>query len=533
VSQVFSDATLPASWTWSQEDTGVDITVAVDGGELRFQDRGQGLWGDLRLRVTVEGDEVVITPVVRFDTELDLPAVVPCRLEALDPAWGQFSGGTTASEDLERVTTPGTWEQYAGSGFRWLAAAGIPVGATTTFRYDLGGGALGSGELAHVWDASWHDLAFSGAWPGAWRVTSPGGDVGTTWHRWLPVGVPGLPESPILAATGTAFTTADSWPGVEYDNGAHARLISPPLGTDLRWIEMTHAVDIELLHQGRAVDGVALTWVHDAGHTVPAEPADGWTGAVDRRSQHALAGEPTFCDVESLDADMRPLWRREILPIPDPALHGRGPWRLRFDLASNAVWRGSGWFVRDLLAHVEEAPESGFPLRVEPDVLAWTWSTDDDPATFRIERSSDAGATWEVAHEASFAAGTGPHFEVARSLLGISPGGRSYLRVIAAGAHLVVSPAVVVTAAAEVVLGSPRPKPFAEECRLAVDGNGDLHAEVALYDLRGRLVRRWQPGGQPVEIVWDGAGGDGQRTAAGVYIFRMRAQGRTLTRKVT
>ena len=533
LSQVFADTTFPWSLTWSGDDTGVDIAVTVNGGELQFQDRGRGLWGDLRLRVTVEGDAVVVTPVLRFDTDLDLPASVVCELEALDPAWGSFEGGTTVTDDLAFITAPNTWEQYGGSGFHWLAADDVPADARTTFRFSLAGGAQGSGELTHVWDASWSDLTLEGAWPGSWTVTAPGADVGTTWHRWLPLGTPSLPETPILAATGMEFATAGSWPDIIYGNNAHTRLVSPPLGADLRWLEITQTVDLELLYQAHAVDGVTLTWIHDAGYSVPAEPADGWQGTVDRRAQHALAGAPTFAVSETLGDDSRPLWRREVLPVPDPSLHGPGPWRLRFDLASNAILRRRGWLVRNLMAHLDEAPASGFPVRLEPEVLAWTWPTGDNPAVFGIERSADGGATWQVAHEAGFAAGEGPHFEVARSLLGVSPGGRSYLRVIAAGTHRVVSPAVKVIAAGEVVLGSPRPNPFAGECRLDVDGGGDLQTEVALYDLRGRLVRRWQPGGQPTVISWDGDTDGGQRVAAGVYIFRMRARGRTLTRKVT
>ena len=86
----------------------------------------------------------------------------------------------------------------------------------------------------------------------------------------------------------------------------------------------------------------------------------------------------------------------------------------------------------------------------------------------------------------------------------------------------------------EVILGCVLPAGLGQApARQAALAAGLSNTEVALYDLRGHLVRRWQPGGEPTEISWDGATDGGQRVAAGVYIFRMRARGRTLTRKAT
>ena len=87
------------------------------------------------------------------------------------------------------------------------------------------------------------------------------------------------------------------------------------------------------------------------------------------------------------------------------------------------------------------------------------------------------------------------------------------------------------------LLGTPRaaPNPFNPRTSILFEVGGTLRvdADVVIHDLRGRRLRDWRPGGDPVEVIWRGDDAAGRRSAAGVYIFRMRAQGRTLTRKVT
>ena len=60
---------------------------------------------------------------------------------------------------------------------------------------------------------------------------------------------------------------------------------------------------------------------------------------------------------------------------------------------------------------------------------------------------------------------------------------------------------------------------------LVVGGSGGTeNLPVAIYDVRGRIVKRWiaNPGSDG-SVTWDGRRTDGQRAAAGVYFVRVRS----------
>jgi hypothetical protein len=60
---------------------------------------------------------------------------------------------------------------------------------------------------------------------------------------------------------------------------------------------------------------------------------------------------------------------------------------------------------------------------------------------------------------------------------------------------------------------------------------------LAIYDLRGRVVRRLVDGGTlPAgshEVAWDGRGDDGRSVAAGVYLYSLRTPSLDETRRLT
>jgi hypothetical protein len=60
-------------------------------------------------------------------------------------------------------------------------------------------------------------------------------------------------------------------------------------------------------------------------------------------------------------------------------------------------------------------------------------------------------------------------------------------------------------------------------------------AHLAIYDVQGRLVRnlvnRWLPAGKQ-SLVWDGRDEDGTNAPAGVYFYRLDADGRSRLRKL-
>jgi len=531
-SQRLADDTVPDSRTWGGEATGVDAVFALAAGGIRLLDQGPRPWADVRAQIETGGGGPAVRILARLDPDGPLPAGLPVTVSVANAEWGRFNVGETVQDVLAPETDPDTWENFRGQLWAWDPTPAVPPDAITrlTYHVDAGpDGGEGGGELRLVWNPAFADLGLE-AWPGRWTVSHPGGDAASTWHRWPAAAATGLPPVPLLAATGADHLTGAGWPDVQYTNHGHARLLSAPLGAAVRWVELVHAVDLELLHQGRAIDGVGLAWVHDGGYTTAAIPADGWLGAVDSRAQHDLAGAPTFAVADPLDAQARPLWRREVLPLPDRAQHGPGPWRLRCELATSPVFRARGWLLQAPVASTGTPPATGFALTLADEALTIRWPATRPAAGFRVERSGDGGRTWQTATTVD---ATGGVMVVARSLLGLPRGATSHLRVVAEGDAPIVSRTLTATEAATAGLGPPRPNPAGAATTLAVAGGGDPRATLALYDLRGRLVRRWAVGGATAAVTWDGRDGAGRRVAAGVYIFRLRAGGTTAVQKLT
>jgi hypothetical protein len=72
------------------------------------------------------------------------------------------------------------------------------------------------------------------------------------------------------------------------------------------------------------------------------------------------------------------------------------------------------------------------------------------------------------------------------------------------------------------------PNPFRDRTRFRFELRFPERVELAVYDVRGRLVRRLVDGERPAgttEVDWDGRDDAGRRVAAGVYWFRLRAAG--------
>jgi hypothetical protein len=80
-------------------------------------------------------------------------------------------------------------------------------------------------------------------------------------------------------------------------------------------------------------------------------------------------------------------------------------------------------------------------------------------------------------------------------------------------------------------LNSPNPFGGATTIRFALPAAGP--ADLAVYDLAGRLVRRLARGEYAAGehfVTWNGADEGGRRLAAGVYFYRLTATGRTSTK---
>jgi hypothetical protein len=82
----------------------------------------------------------------------------------------------------------------------------------------------------------------------------------------------------------------------------------------------------------------------------------------------------------------------------------------------------------------------------------------------------------------------------------------------------------------------PRPNPAIAEVRLAYRLVGADVITAAVYDVRGRLVRRLELGARPAgegQWIWDGRDQGGRRAAAGVYWLELRTPSDRTVAKVT
>ena len=83
-------------------------------------------------------------------------------------------------------------------------------------------------------------------------------------------------------------------------------------------------------------------------------------------------------------------------------------------------------------------------------------------------------------------------------------------------------------------LAEPVPNPFNPSTTIEIHLPRDCQVILAVYDLRGQLVRSLLDEPKPAGthgVRWDGRGDNGAGVAAGSYIFRLDAGGKSITRK--
>jgi hypothetical protein len=181
------------------------------------------------------------------------------------------------------------------------------------------------------------------------------------------------------------------------------------------------------------------------------------------------------------------------------------------------------------------------------------FSGDEDP--WSVDVSNDGGSTWtnvETATDASLE-WTDHRIDV-DALFGVADqvmvrfvardgpldpstveAGVDDLRILANG---IVTDAPEVGPAASVVFGleQNQPNPFRPETEITYSVPGRSAVELTVYNVAGQSVRRLATGVTPAgrhTVKWDGRDGTGQRVAAGVYFYRLVADDRTMTRKMT
>ncbi|MBM3287834.1 MAG: T9SS type A sorting domain-containing protein, partial [Candidatus Eisenbacteria bacterium] len=87
----------------------------------------------------------------------------------------------------------------------------------------------------------------------------------------------------------------------------------------------------------------------------------------------------------------------------------------------------------------------------------------------------------------------------------------------------------------EIWIGANAPNPFEGETRIPFTLSEAGPTVLAIYDLQGREIRRLWDG--PLDarthaVTWDGLDGLGREVSSGVYLCRLLAHGRSVTRKI-
>ncbi|MEZ4388728.1 MAG: T9SS type A sorting domain-containing protein [Candidatus Krumholzibacteriia bacterium] len=525
--QRLADTTTPSSRFFAGLDTGIDLEFAVVDGLATVGDRGDRPWARVSLIFPPAGESGEVAVVAHVGPTGTMPARVGLAIGVVGEAWGAFAPGD-ASVAVDLVpASDGGWANYAAeSAPTWAADALVPPDAATTFSIEVTAGAVGTQVLVYPWRRDSAPLALDARWRERWTATDS--SPTNTWQRWETVAAWTDPIAPVLFCAADEPGVTPLWPDILYRNSVSSVLASPPLGVDIRWVRLTHTLDTELLRPGVSIDAATLTWRGPSG-TVPARPVDGWPGVCDPRAGHRLAGTDGFADGDSLREQVIPVWRTDVIPVPDAAVHGPGPWTLDLEFASNGAWRHRGWLVRDLAAGTDAPPPSAFPVRAAGRDLQWDPPAGSSPTAYAVEVRQGDQASWRTVAELPVDRSTLPLAQ-----LGLPPGAVGLVRVLALAGHPIASRALVVGGTAgEAALAPARPNPARTSTLLAYDGGGDPLAQLAAYDLRGRRVRRWPVGAGAGLVRWDRTDGAGRRLPSGVYIVRLEADGRTRTTKVT
>ena len=114
-------------------------------------------------------------------------------------------------------------------------------------------------------------------------------------------------------------------------------------------------------------------------------------------------------------------------------------------------------------------------------------------------------------------------------VMSCSPGISGTIDVSSAQASVPGAASLVLT------LDAVRPNPASGPAQISFSLPATGAATIELYDVAGRLLRQWSWASLPAgrhEIQWDGTTADGRQAAPGVLLYRLRAGGQTVERRL-
>lgn len=84
-------------------------------------------------------------------------------------------------------------------------------------------------------------------------------------------------------------------------------------------------------------------------------------------------------------------------------------------------------------------------------------------------------------------------------------------------------------------LGQSYPNPFSSSAAIPYGLNKPSNVGVTIYDILGRVVRKFDVGQQSIgvhNVLWDGRNNFGHRVATGIYLYRLNVDGQSLVKKM-
>lgn len=546
VDDMFPDATGVSDWSADTTPStagygsasGITCRFHYVGDELRVEYDLTGNPFEMVMRFVESAGDTLCDIMIQEPGHNAETASVVVSAFSYDGPWGRFEPGTSwVQRDLQRHED-GTW--YLSEPIVWCPAGLPPPGAFTYFAIELyrNGEPVGIEDRIWLWREIEQPLSLGDPWSNGWAEISLSGD--TIWQAWPAGAAAGLPDTPLLACTGTAYTDGASWPDVTYQNNADARILSPMFFKGEGALRVIHVLDAHTYEPEVGPDGALIQALMNDGEYHPLQPLGGYTGTIDSAVQNPLHGHEAFIGSSALLADVAPLWRVDVFPlgssVPD--------WtRLKLRLGSDPLWRGRGWLIArfDIVPDGDAlAPFATLWDEVRDGVaLSWPWEA---PEWITLEASVDHGRAWTTIWEGDIPTG-----QTAHDML--IPAAQMVLPTDAATRHTLLRARVRIdvgevvsrtgrfgTPAADPVfsLGAPRSNPGFGAVSILVQTEL-FGTNLGVYDLRGRLVREWWLPEGTYALTWDGRDNDGRAAPSGVYMLRLSAEygAHTLSRKVT
>lgn len=506
-------------------------------------------------------------PICAASGGVSAPDIAPDGAGGFFAAWIDSRFGSSVSVFVQRMNSGGTpMPGWAVDGVSVCTTSGVrldphPVGDGSggvivgwtdvrTGSSDIHANRLtAGGTLAPGWSATGVPVSIAASTQNGSTVLADGtGGALLTWSdsRDVPrrVYAQSIDHFGQLGDVRPALTSVRDVAG---DQGGRVRLqwdrspldADPQYGIGNYWIwrETPLAAATQLVAQGGAA------WV-DVAPPPGSAPGEGsaLAGSATRRLLRPAAGADFAWEfLAALPANASAKYSYVAATVSD-SLPGYNP-TTAFMVEARAASGGAFWdsgplagYSVDNLAPAMPSPFTG-SYGAGSSTLLWGPNHEPDLAGYRLYRGFSPAFT---PNAATLVAQTGATTYVD------APGIGAYYKLAAVDVHgnlsgfaLLLPSGVTgvgeVPAGPALALSAPAPNPSWGGARFRFTLPTAQSAQLALFDVRGRLVRELATGVQPAgerQVEWDGCDAFGRRMPAGFYILRLDADGRTLTERV-